>query len=448
MERTLDVLEREWWLMGRVNPAATTGVIVVHLEGPLSDVDLRKGLDALQAGHSQLAVRIPDAWPPTFAGGGVGPIPLASMSRRGDDHWRDATEAELNRAFPCAEGPLVRATHLDGGERHDLIFSFHHSISDGHSSVRCVGQLLSLVAAFRRGERPAVTARSGRPAIEHLLPAESKGWAGWRNALAFTRTMIGHAIRTQPRMLPVEKVMPPGGRTTRLIHRTLSEAETRSFSARCAARGVTEHAALCAAALGAIRSELDDPQSGVACLAPVDLRGLLDADVSGEIGNLISTLTTFHAGPGDGWTLARDVTRQTLRALLRQEPVAELRLHGLAVVLTRHPAVLSRLADRLSPAAVIVSSLHRPDVPTRLDRLRITGLQAAHAVVMPWVQIVAVTFDDRLALNFQYAEPTLSAARVTRVAEATIDRLVHDPEEDREAVPQPQTSAAQDQIRP
>ena len=67
---------------------------------------------------------------------------------------------------------------------------------------------------------------------------------------------------------------------------------------------------------------------------------------------------------------------------------------------------------------------------------------------MPWVQIIAVTIDDRLALNVQYAEPTLSAARVTRVVEATIDRLLHDPEEDREVVPQPSTAAAEDQMRP
>jgi amino acid adenylation domain-containing protein len=151
-------IQREFWLldqMGEDHSRAYNETTVLRLPDGV-DVDrLRVAVRETAAAHEGLGVVIePD-------GSAQRPVPytldvplVALPDADAAARWYDE---DADRAFDLATGPLVRATVLRVGRRHDLVLTIHHTVCDGVSFDILLGD----VARRYRGEpvAPAVPYR-------------------------------------------------------------------------------------------------------------------------------------------------------------------------------------------------------------------------------------------------------------------------------------------------
>jgi amino acid adenylation domain-containing protein len=149
----LSFAQQRLWFLDRLRPGDPIFNIPspLSIEGPLDLVALRRALDGLVERHEVLRT--------TFALRDEGPVqiilprlslplPVVDLAGLGEG-WE--TEAERLRRedevrpFDLAAGPLLRTTLLRlGSDRHLLLLTLHHSVSDGWSSSVLVRDLVPL----------------------------------------------------------------------------------------------------------------------------------------------------------------------------------------------------------------------------------------------------------------------------------------------------------------
>ncbi|PTL76953.1 non-ribosomal peptide synthetase, partial [Vitiosangium sp. GDMCC 1.1324] len=210
--------------------------------------------------------------------------PLSAEERERETR-RLATE-EAHRPFELARGPLLRITLLRlESQRHVLLLTMHHIISDGWSVEVLLRELAALYDAFRRGE----------PSPLAPLPVQYADYAAWQRS-----RLQGEVLETQlgwwrqqlegaPRglELPTDKPRPAlvtnrGAVATRRLPPALSES-LRAFHRR---EGVTPFMTYLAALQTLLYrySGQDDLNVGT----PVSGRGR--PELEGLIGLFINTL--------------------------------------------------------------------------------------------------------------------------------------------------------------
>ncbi|HSF42279.1 MAG TPA: amino acid adenylation domain-containing protein, partial [Thermoanaerobaculia bacterium] len=176
----LSFAQERLWFLDRLEPDSPFYNLPFALEirGALSVPVLAASLAAVVERHEALRT--------TFAMANGRPVqviapaagcslPVADLSdlpeeARSRESRRLATR-EAGRPFDLARGPLLRATLLRlGAERHALLFTLHHIVSDGWS----MGVLMDEVAALY----PALSA--GEPAALPELPLQYADFAVWQ----------------------------------------------------------------------------------------------------------------------------------------------------------------------------------------------------------------------------------------------------------------------------
>jgi amino acid adenylation domain-containing protein len=178
----LSFAQQRLWFIDRLEPgsAAYNMPTAVVLDGALEVSRLEQGLEALVLRHESLRT--------TFALQGDEPVqvihprldvplPLVDLSAleeaaREAEVRRRVTQ-EVQRPFDLEHGPLVRALLLRlAPQRHVLVLTLHHVISDGWSMGVLVRELGALYHALASGERPALPA----------LPVQYADYAAWQRA--------------------------------------------------------------------------------------------------------------------------------------------------------------------------------------------------------------------------------------------------------------------------
>ncbi|OFA06940.1 non-ribosomal peptide synthetase [Duganella sp. HH101] len=150
----------------------------LQLDGALDLAALTRALDRIVERHESLRT--------TFAQQGGNVIQLVGQPeamRLARHDVRDAAdpqqalqalcELEAGLPFDLAQGPLVRARLIRVGEqRHVLLLTMHHIVSDGWSLGVLVRELSTLYAAFQRGEDGVLAP----------LPLQYADFAAWQRA--------------------------------------------------------------------------------------------------------------------------------------------------------------------------------------------------------------------------------------------------------------------------
>lgn len=433
--------------------APFTVVAVVELEGAPPPERLRRALDALQAGHPLLAVRVAERggrfW---FDTDGVPPIPLELAGRGGEGSWVAVAEDELGRRVDEAVGPLVRCKLLvspggtggrrggsgesggaDAGGRAELALTFHHAVMDATSAGPLLAELLALWAAAPAAAaavsrslpddpgtgHPTRPAASSPPAAlpppsEALFPAAHRGARGLARRLGFLGRQLaaeaalrlpwrrgGHPPAAEPvrcRVLPVE----------------LPEPATAALVRAARRRRVTVNGALGAALLLAVHRRLyGGREVTLRHIAFADLRPFLAPPVPAErLGAHLAMLPlTARLGSGTGfWSLARELTLRLDRAAARGEKFSSTRLCEMIVRST-----LRRGTERMAATAVSftgaapLGTAGRPWVPEsrRRPAPAAPAVRGVHAFVSsfgmgPELSAQARLSDGRLRLDAVY----------------------------------------------
>ncbi|MFY0567266.1 non-ribosomal peptide synthase/polyketide synthase [Archangium lansingense] len=171
----LSFAQQRLWFIDRLEPGSTTYNIpsAVMLDGELDASLLRQALEALVLRHESLRT--------TFDLQGDEPVqvihprldiplPIVDLS---EAELKQRITQEVQRTFNLEHGPLLRALLLRlSPQRHVLVLTVHHSVSDGWSMgvlVREVGALYSTLAS---GQTPALPS----------LPVQYADYAAWQRA--------------------------------------------------------------------------------------------------------------------------------------------------------------------------------------------------------------------------------------------------------------------------
>ena len=169
------------WVIQRLDPEATAYNLAaaLRLKGRLDAPALQQSLTEIVRRHEALRSRFADTDgeptivvdpPSTF------PLPLEVIGGSGEDKEAAAltrAEAEVQRPFDLATGPVFRGRLLQLGEEdHLLVLSMHHTVSDGWSRGVLYREIMALYEAFSEG----------RPSPLPELPVQYRDFAAWQRS--------------------------------------------------------------------------------------------------------------------------------------------------------------------------------------------------------------------------------------------------------------------------
>ncbi|MFF1719750.1 protein kinase [Streptomyces sviceus] len=374
-------------------------VLSCALDGPVDPSALSAAFEAITAEQPQLLAHlVPD--------GDGHALELLREAERPRLRTRtgsgEAYLEELNTPLTVG-GPLTRAVLVSDPdeERHTLVLSIDHVITDGHSGIALLNTLWDRYREFLGGTgvpRPLV---AGFPEpISALLPPTDAADTAEHLARRVEKTGR-HPVALVP--YDVEATEAPEEDHRIEVQRLLLDTgATTGLRERARAEGLSVHALLSAALLLAARRRMDgaDPRV-LGCVSPVDLRSRLSPPVP---ANLMVAAVTMHlqalpvGEDTDLLELAREVGDGMRNFLDRGDHFREMRIMPSA---PRHPA--------LHLGTVIVTNMGAVSGPRLPEGTRITDVRLVparehyfpQAGRSPFMACVT-TFDGRLAIEFPH----------------------------------------------
>ncbi|MCW5978751.1 MAG: amino acid adenylation domain-containing protein [Bryobacteraceae bacterium] len=244
----LSFVQERLWFLDQVEPGNPAYNIAspLWLTGPLDRSALEESLSELQRRHESLRTTFAIAGdqpvqviaPPSRV-----PLPVADLTGLPDAEREAAAlryaAEEAARPFDLSAGPLFRARLLRlSPDRHALLLTAHHAVSDGWSTGLMYRELAALYAASLAGRPPALPA----------LPMQYSGYAAWQRETLRGSILDGHLdywrrqLADPPPALELPADRPrPAVQTFRgaRISRTLSSRLTASLKDRSRAENVT-----------------------------------------------------------------------------------------------------------------------------------------------------------------------------------------------------------------
>ena len=220
--------QQRFWLLDQLDPAAAayTMPMARRLKGALDVPALRAAFNTIVARHEVLRT--------VFALEGEEPVqvvqpalvldvPIVDLgvleSAEREARVRGAVEAEANRPFDLARGPLIRASLLRvAADDHVLLVTLHHIVADGWSVGILNHELEECYAALASGRQPELAP----------LPLQYADYAIWQRRMLETpgaKKQLGFWIDQLAGPLPVLELQTdrprPATQTTRGSKREL-----------------------------------------------------------------------------------------------------------------------------------------------------------------------------------------------------------------------------------
>jgi len=425
-ERPLSLSERVMWRLNEGSPMNCCAIAGVR--GAMSFERLRWALDVVQRRHPllQMRVAVEDARP--FFRRGAPALPLRTLEV-GAGGWVAEVERELATPFDTEKGPLARCVWLHHGDSHwHLLLSYHHVLGDAMSGVLVARDV---VHAAGTGQAPPELHDS--VPLEARLPAAEQGWSGTRGRL---RVLLGLAARRMrlgtPLLVQSDDAAPPHERRPRLTPHTFDAGLTEALVSRARAERTTVQAALLAATgLGMLRDARAHRPLPLTLITTVTLRNLLEPPVGpDDVGFFVGTLQYWRRIGPDAplWELARAIRSEMASDLAARIPTLSAPLLHLIYRMSGgervSPRELTRRWVKLNSVSAGVTNLGRLSMQTRMGELELEELNVTGALSSSFL-CAASTLNERLHLNFAWAEPTLHEEHATRLFSGIVDILGH-----------------------
>jgi hypothetical protein len=396
---------------------------------------VRQALDAVQARHPLLRMRV--GWPSQeaeFIPGDGTPIPLRVVARDDEAQWQREMNREINEPFDMEQSPLIRATLLRGPGVHEVMLTFQHCLGDGYAGIHLVRDVVEAAGAVLEGRTPQLPALPLRDSLEALLPARLRGLRGWVRGLRTIASLLWEMRRFKSRKLPDEAPGEPSKRRTRTYYVEIPPDISARIRESCRAQHTTLHGALCATLLKAVARRIPRPGApsspvDLGCFSPVSAREMLEPPVSPEdFGLYTGSVASHHriSESTSSWELAREVREEVHTAKQQGDILLVGNMRGKMVRKLRElPASQVRALEDPFLGAVMVTNLKDVDVPERYGPLVLERLHGSVSTNQfgSLLGVAVFTLRGVVQLNFLYAEPELTEARVQEIATEALEEL-------------------------
>ncbi|PRY45203.1 non-ribosomal peptide synthetase [Umezawaea tangerina] len=306
--------QQRLWFLCRLDPRANLAYHITgaaEIDGPLDVGVLRAALRATAERHESLRTSLREIDEEVVQV--VSPDPVVRLTEFDTPDWAPVVEAEAARPFDLAAGPLVRAVVVrTSPDRHVLLLSLHHVVSDGWS-----------VDLLLREVTDHYVRLAADPASPAPPPAavQYTDFAQWRRNPGDLEFWRDHLAGSTPLDLPTDRPRPP--------HQTHVGASVPVALPAHGVGGTTAFTTL-ATALGVLLTKLTG-QPGVTIGTPT--AGRDHPDSTGLIGLLVNTVP-LHL---------RTTPRDTLASVLQAT-------HRSVLGLQQHEVPFERLVQELAPA--------------------------------------------------------------------------------------------------
>ncbi|WP_244131951.1 non-ribosomal peptide synthase/polyketide synthase [Burkholderia plantarii] len=187
----LSFAQQRLWFLAQMAGGSEAYHIVggLRLRGALDEAALRRALDAIVARHEALRTTfVAEAGQarPRIAAASAGfalrtpDLSALPSARERETALARLADDEARAPFDLAAGPLVRGQLVRlGADRHALLVTMHHIVSDGWS----MGVFTRELAALYRGYREAGAASTSPPPALPPLPVQYADYAAWQRRL-------------------------------------------------------------------------------------------------------------------------------------------------------------------------------------------------------------------------------------------------------------------------
>lgn len=240
-------------------------VIPFRLKGDFKEEDIQHALNKIQAKHPWLRALITydEKNIPWFeVPQPVIPIPIRVVTRKGEDDWQEESKKEWQTIFDYEKLPLIRFVWIKGEGVSDMLFAFHHCLSDGGSAMAFLYEFLKIL------DHPSADIGIENPilGIEDVVPSTILTNRRQRLKAKF----IGRVAATAIKYIPLGKKVIER-QNDYLIHWKFDQATSKQLISYCKSLGVTVNTFLSAAVLQAFKKVRGAAAfNKVSC--PVDIR--------------------------------------------------------------------------------------------------------------------------------------------------------------------------------
>lgn len=181
VDRAASLAQQRFWVLAQTRDASAAYHIAAHwtIDGVLDRDALQRALDHVIGRH--------EAWRTTLVDNDDGvvmqrihahlPVSIATVDLRDqppaarDAHAARLAERDAAEPFDLARGPLLRATLVVlADDRHRLLLTAHHAITDGWSSRCAFDELSAAYCAYAEGREPSLPD----------LPIQYADYADWQ----------------------------------------------------------------------------------------------------------------------------------------------------------------------------------------------------------------------------------------------------------------------------
>jgi hypothetical protein len=390
-------LEEYVWLVERKTPR--TIVVAAELEGPTTIDGWRMALNAVQAHHPILSVRIRKrpGFRPYFEPAPGVDLPLQVLPLDSPTSVIDYCARELQSAF-AENDLLLRATVLYGKHRSTLLLAAAHAAFDGMSLVYVIRDLMRSLAGESLGKQKLLS-----PSQDELL--------GLPHSDIYSTPSAPDIGLSGSNELPAAQV----AAKLQLEQIWLEPPTVTALTERARQEQTTVHGALTAAIslAGRVKSQRW-AETAIRCASPIDNREILG--VGDNLGLLLSIAYT-QLEPAElpsFWYLARQV-RSDVSALGNIQTAARSSAALREMLSTEtNPAQVADVA-RQRAHALMVTNYGRVKMPLEYGPLRLSFISPMVTSGAPHTQTVSVaTLNGVLCMTNVSAEPIpdlLDAAR-------------------------------------
>ncbi|ASK30028.1 hypothetical protein CEY12_07855 [Chryseobacterium sp. T16E-39] len=240
-------------------------VIAFRLRGDFKEEDIRHALNRIQEKHPWLRALITrdEKNLPWFeVPQQAVPIPVRIVTRKGEDDWQEESRKEWQTIFDHENLPLIRFVWIRGEGISDMLFAFHHCLSDGGSAMAFLYEFLKVL------DNPVADIGIENPilGIEDVVPSSILTNRRQRLKAKF----IGRIAATAIKYFPMRKKA-IDRQNDYLIHWKFDQQTTQQLISYCKSMGVTVNTFLSATLLEAFKKVRGTAAfNKVSC--PVDIR--------------------------------------------------------------------------------------------------------------------------------------------------------------------------------
>jgi NRPS condensation-like uncharacterized protein len=435
IERKLSPSEKFWWVLDQ----ECRGNFVVHarITGSIKEEALRQSLDAVQARHPLLRVRIQrDGWNSlSFKTSRVQKLPLRIVEKP-TKAWVKEAEKELHEEVAVQEGPLVRCTLVrHAQDDNTVLIAFHHAIGDAISGsflMRDLVQAMALVYSGKKCELPPLTPKREMNAY---FPEWALGLSGRWRSIKFAGRMLGEVLRHGKPALPkFDQKVPPKKRRARVIVQELDPDFIDRLHERALEHGTTLHGALLAAQILAIAHDREDTKESPYLMgSPVNLRKKLNPPVGEDVGFFVTIGASVNLAKPDTdfWSLARTVRERVWQCVQLGEPFVYViqhkdlsRITSLLGLGSWGRLIYARAAMSLTFGGLTFSNIGIVDIENHLGPfiIKSLGFAASPSCLSPLIACAA-TIKNKSTWNFVGMEPLLSEEHIKKIAAKAVEVL-------------------------